>query len=218
MYNKDNLHAIYINKNEIEVPSVTTILKILNKPALSKWANIMGFKHQKIEDILEKSSVIGTTVHKAIYAYLSNKYFIFITSRICGKTLLIRYLNSFLEWEKTHNIKPILLEKEMVTDLFGGTVDFYGEVDGKMTIIDYKTSKKTYPTMFLQLAGYCIMLESLGYKVEQAGIIIINENGYKEKIESREYLNKYINAFNILLKLFYEWFEINKDDGWGEII
>ena len=43
-------HTVYKNKYKKEVPSVTTILKILNKPALQKWANSLGFKRQKLDD------------------------------------------------------------------------------------------------------------------------------------------------------------------------
>ena len=30
-------HSTYLNNDEIEVPSVTTIIKILNKPFIAKW-------------------------------------------------------------------------------------------------------------------------------------------------------------------------------------
>ena len=39
-----NTHEEYINRDGVEVPSVTTILKLLNKPTLQKWANYLGFK------------------------------------------------------------------------------------------------------------------------------------------------------------------------------
>ena len=47
-------HAQYINEKCIEVPSVTTILKLLNKPSLCKWANYLGFKRENVDKVLEE--------------------------------------------------------------------------------------------------------------------------------------------------------------------
>lgn len=211
-------HTVYFNKDNIEVPSVTTILKILNKPAIIKWANSLGFRRQNVDDILAETSEIGTIVHKAIYCYLMDYYFIFISGRFCSKIRLMQHLNNFFEWKKEHTICPIFMEKQYVSDKFGGTVDFYGIVDDKLTILDFKTSKRIYSTMFLQLAAYCIMLEEQGEKVEQVGILIINEQNHKSKFITREELQPYIDTFKKLVDLFHSWYDLNMKDGWGEIL
>jgi hypothetical protein len=215
-YSKD--HIEYYNKDNIEVPSVTTILKILNKPLIFKWANILGFKRQKIEDVLETTSYIGTLVHGAIQSYFMKMEFIFIQHRMIGKSTLKLYLDKFFDWKNLHDIKVEFMEKSFVTDKYGGTIDFYGFYDDKRTILDFKTSKKFYSTMFLQLAAYCILLEERDYLVEQVGIIIINDKGYKEKIISRKKLNKYIEVFKSLLDLFHKWFDLNEEEGWESIL
>jgi len=215
---KYSAHSTYYNKEGEEVPSVTTVLKILNKPFLQKWANIMGFKRQKIEDILEKSSIIGTMVHKLIEAYLMEKMYVFIPARHHTRTLAMTYMNTFINWKHTHVLKPEFMEKSHSSDKFGGTIDFYGVVDGLHTILDFKTSKKFYATMFLQLAAYCIMLEEHGKKVEQAAIIIINEGGYNEKFITREELEPYIQTFKKLVDFFHVWYNLNIDEGWGDIL
>lgn len=215
---KYGTHTTYCNDKNEEVPSVTTIIKILNKPSLAKWANIMGFRGQKIEDLLEKSSNIGTQVHKIIESYLMNRYYIFISTHDVSKFTIMSYLNSFLEWKKAHEVSPIFMERKLSTEKFGGTVDFYGIVDNKKTILDFKTSKKVYSTMFLQLGAYCIMLEEKGYEVDQAAIIIVNKDGYNEKFISRKDLQRYMDIFKILVELFHAWYNINISDGWGDIL
>jgi predicted RecB family nuclease len=215
---KYSAHSTYYNKNKIEVPSVTTVLKILSKPFLTKWANIMGFKRKNIDDILERSSEVGTMVHKTIEAYLMNKYFIFIPSRLCSKEVIMLHLNSFIEWKRKHEVKPIFMEKHMASERFGGTVDFYGEIDGKKTILDFKTSKQPYSSYFLQLAAYTIMYEEQGYVVEQVGILNVKENGYSEKFITREKLEPYIQVFKTLVTLFHDWYELNLEEGWGNIL
>ena len=63
-------HSTYLNNDEIEVPSVTTIIKILNKPFIAKWANSLGWKRQSYDKVLEESANKGTFVHELIHEYL----------------------------------------------------------------------------------------------------------------------------------------------------
>lgn len=215
---KYSKHMTYYNKDKIEVPSATTILKILNKPFLAKWANFMGFKRKRIQDILDETSEIGTMLHKLIEVYTNNKIFVFVGGQYSSRFLMIQFMNSFLEWRKLHEVEPIFTEHHMASDQYGGTVDFYGKVDGKCTILDYKTSKRFYPGMFLQLGAYCHMLEEQGYKVEQVAIIRVNQNEYKEKFMTREQLTPYINTFMTLVSLFHMWYKLNIEEGWGDIL
>lgn len=146
-------HKTYINSKGVEVPSVTTILKVINKPSLVKWANFMGFKRIKTEDVLTKAGDIGTLTHNCIESYLKNEKFeIPENMKHHTETLYLR-MDGFLNWLKTQtSFEPIMQEEELVADTYGGTVDFYGDVSGKMSIIDFKTSSKVYSTMFLQMA------------------------------------------------------------------
>jgi len=87
-----------------------------------------------------------------------------------------------------------------------GRVDCIAEYDGKISIIDYKTSTKEkredwIENYFLQCTAYAIMFEEItGKKVEKIVVMIACETGfaqvfiknpddYKEKLE--EYVKKY---------------------------
>jgi predicted RecB family nuclease len=210
-------HTAYYNSEGVQVPSVTTVLQILNKPFLMKWANFMGFKRKNIDAILEESAMVGTIVHELIHAYMTKAYYIWTGLRV-AKTLVMAYFNSFLEWKKTHTIEMIFMEEQLISDRYAGTSDFYGVVDGKFTILDFKTSKKPYSSMFLQLAAYCIILEAMGRQVDQVGIIIINADGYNEKFISREKLQPYMDTFIMLVELFHKWYDLNESEGWGNIL
>ena len=63
-------HAAYFNDKNEEVPSVTTILKILNKPSLCKWANYLGFKRENVDKVLELKTKKGTAVHELLNSIL----------------------------------------------------------------------------------------------------------------------------------------------------
>lgn len=200
------------------MPSVTTIIGLLNKPALSKWANIMGFKGRRVEDILNNASEIGTMMHECLEKYFLGEKFMLPMEYEKHKPTILKRLDGFFSWKsKQLSLNHILLEEKLSTDDFGGTVDFYGELNGENVILDFKTSGNVYSSMFLQLAAYTIMLEEKGHKVEAVGIIHITEKGTKLHYKKRDELEKYVVTFKALVILFAKWYDVNIEDGWGNI-
>ena len=66
---------------------------------------------------------------------------------------------SFLAWEKNNKIEPVMLETRLVSELYryGGQSDFLGYVNGKLTLLDFKTGE-IYPDHFFQLAAYSALV------------------------------------------------------------
>lgn len=209
-------HSTYINKKEVEVPSVTTIIKLLNKPFIAKWANSLGWKRQSYDKVLEESANKGTFVHETLHEYLFKEGKKFDLSNPEVLNFLYENLNTFKEFEKDYNIKPIWGEKSFSLDKFGGTVDLYCELDNKYTILDFKTSKRFYSSHFIQLGAYIQLLEANDYKVEQVAILRIREGDYDIKIINREDMNEYIELFNRLVEVFYLVYELNEE--WGDLL
>ena len=217
-FNPDSKHTMYFNKYGKEVPSATTILKMLNKPQLVKWANYLGFKNLSVDEVLNESSTLGTLVHELINSILQKELIIYIPQENIRPSVIYSYINSFRIWYNTNDVRPILLEKSISSDEFGGTIDFYGEINGEYTLLDFKTSKKIRLTMFIQLALYVILLEELGYKIDRVGILLVNPKFKDEKYIKREKFEKYVKFARGLVNLFWSYFEINEDDEWYEII
>ena len=209
-------HSTYINKKEVEVPSVTTIIKLLNKPFIAKWANSLGWKRQSYDKVLEESANKGTFVHETLHEYLFKEGKKFDLSNPEVLNFLYENLNTFKEFEKDYDIKPIWGEKSFSLDKFGGTVDLYCELDKKYTILDFKTSKRFYSSHFIQLGAYIQLLEANDYKVEQVAILRIREGDYDIKIINREDMNDYIELFNRLVEVFYLVYELNEE--WGDLL
>ena len=209
-------HSTYINKKEVEVPSVTTIIKLLNKPFIAKWANSLGWKRQSYEKVLEESANKGTFVHEVLHEYMFKEGKKFDLSNPEVMNFLYENLNAFKEFEKYYNVKPIWGEKSFSLDKFGGTVDLYCELDNKYTILDFKTSKRFYSSHFIQLGAYIQLLEANDYKVEQVAILRIREGDYDIKIINREDMNEYIELFNRLVEVFYLVYELNEE--WGDLL
>ena len=207
-----------MNKNNEEVPSVTTILKILNKPQLIQWANYLGWNHLHVDSVLNEASSIGTRVHYLINSILSKRYIIYIHDGVVPLKVLYSYINRFKIWLNTNDVVPILLEKSISSDKFGGTLDFYGQINEKYTILDFKTSKKIRITMFFQLAMYTILLEELGYQVDQVGILLVNPYYKDEKYIQRDELQPYITFVTKLIDLFHSYYTLNIESNWNESI
>ena len=215
-------HQNYFNADGVEIPSTTTILKILNKPKLQQWSNYIGLRGENIDDTLNYYSNIGTKAHKYIEDYLNNIFrFSYPYKESVDKHAYIAFRNFITYNNKMKDkLKVIKTECKLTTNDFGGTIDLYCNVNGKYRIIDFKTSNKIHSTMFLQLAAYTILLESNGYKVDEVCILALNKykfNTYNLKIMQRNELDKYIETFKLLKSVFYQWYFINKDD-WKENI
>lgn len=213
-------HTTYINSKGIIVPSVTSILKLINKEELLYWANSLGFRRIKVESELSKSAIIGTTAHGIIEK--------FTTTGVLDMTQLLNLDNelqlptkkaiaSFSKFymKERANIKILFTEKILNGCKFGGTLDLLCEYNGKLTLADYKTSKSFYSSMFLQMGGYDILLkELLGIKVDQYMVILLdkksgNEARTKMVIDCDE-MKMYRLTFRKLLSFYLNYVAISQ--------
>jgi len=185
--------------------SITTVLSHFgNKKALQEWRNRVG--EEQANKITHQATSRGTAMHTVCEDLLNGK------------------VNSFYMMKLMPHIKELFLQlKPIITDKVNnvyaieqplysnhlkvaGRVDCIAEYDGKISIIDYKTSTKEkredwIENYFLQCTAYAIMFEEItGKKVEQIVVMIACETGfaqvfiknpddYKEKLE--EYVKKY---------------------------
>ena len=209
-------HSTYINKEEVEVPSVTTIIKLLNKPFIAKWANSLGWKRQSYDKVLEESANKGTFVHEVLHEYLFKEGKKFDLSNPEVLNFLYENLDTFKEFEKCYDIKPIWGEKSFSLDKFGGTVDLYCELDNKYTILDFKTSKRFYSSHFIQLGAYIQLLEKHDIFEEQVGICRIKDGEVNVKFKHRSEMEEYIELFNKLTEAFYLVYKLNEE--WGDML
>ena len=208
-------HSTYINDKNIEVPSVTTILKLLNKPHIVTWANSLGWKRQNYKKVLEDKANSGTLVHEVCHEYLFNEGAKF-NIPVDKLSYVKNNLSTFKNFLDTHNLNPIWGEKSFSSNKYGGTVDLYCELEGKKTIIDFKTSKKFYSSHFIQLGAYIQLLETFDYDVEQVGILIIHENDWDLKLLDRNDMTTYIDLFNKLSDIFYIIYDLNNE--WHDLM
>lgn len=209
-------HSTYLNGEKVEVPSATTILKILNKPFIAKWANSLGWRRQSYDKVLEESSAKGTFVHELLHEYLFKEGKKFDVSNPDKLNFLYENINAFKDFLKYNTLEPIWGEKSFSTDRYGGTVDLLCTFNGKKTIIDFKTSKRFYSSHFIQLGAYIQLLEYNDIYVDQVGICRIRDGEIETKFIDRNDMDEYIDLFNKLTDVFYLVYELNKE--WGDLL
>jgi hypothetical protein len=215
---KARQHTVYKVDGE-KVPGVTTILGVMNKPALVPWANKLGLAGIEVGKYVDDLAIIGTCGHYLIECH--------IQSVILGQEIapeLSDYspnqvkaaencLGKFLEWEKRTDVKYISSELELVSNTykFGGTIDILAEVRGKKTLLDIKTCKALYGEHYSQVGGgYKILAEDNGYKIDNCMIIRVG----RDDVEGFE--EKEVPQVELHMKRFLvckELYEINKQIG-----
>jgi hypothetical protein len=200
----------------VSFPSVTTILKALPESEGLKW-----FKNnfENAEAHTAKRAMVGTTCHfffesecaKQLPNHTPELEQVAYREYLDDDSLdaignINRKIKSVM---KQHDFKPITLEEGVWSDVLrvAGRVDFKGYLDGKLCIVDLKTSKKFYdegkgayedrikymvendgqaPKNFfnkhaLQLSMYKqAFLERDGDQIEELWILRVNENNKPE--------------------------------------
>jgi hypothetical protein len=166
-----------------EYPSVTTILKVINKPALLVWMQLNGtHKAKKLyecltpdmkavidpllddnfwkcgDDLSKEATTIGSTVHEAIENYLRNGHI----PDFPKETPEYQGFEGFKKFAELHDLKPIEIEKSLASNVhkYAGKVDLIVKIDGNIAILDFKTNKADstfkgfYPEIGFQLEAY----------------------------------------------------------------
>lgn len=183
---KDRAHQVYKLADGTKVPGITTVLGVLNKPALMKWANNLGLEGIDSSKYVDTLANVGTLVHDMVEADLAGT--VVDTSEYSQKEIATAgvCMTKYREWHAGHRIDLLDYELQMVSEQhrFGGTLDIYARVDGKRALLDLKTGKAIYDEMILQLAGLRHLSEASGRMVEQQIILRIGRNE-KEGFEAR---------------------------------
>ena len=206
---RSKAHQRYRLADGTIVPGVTTILGVLNKPALVKWANNLGLQGIDSSAYVDETAKIGTLAHEMVQEYLGGPEWDRSTYNAGQIDLAENAVLSFFEWERRNvsSFKTTFIEEQFVseTNRYGGTVDFYGEINGQLWLIDFKTCKTLYPEHTYQTAAYWALLLEHGYRVDGVRILRIgrsDDEGFDDKIIGREEIEDAYRVFESALNLY----------------
>lgn len=123
---------------------------------------------------------------------------------------------AFLDWEKDHEVEYYACELIVGSEVHyvGGTIDAIAMVDGKLELLDWKTSSQLSEDVFLQTASYKMMLVEGGVDINSITRRVVRFDkkgeGY-EQIKIRTNYTKDVETFLGCLKN-YRWNrDIQKD-------
>lgn len=195
------------------VPGATTITGLLNKPYLVKWANNLGLEGIDSSHYTDEAAKTGTLAHAMIQADLQGVEIDREQYSPIQISLAENAALSFFEWKKQHRIEPIYCEEPFVSDKlrYGGTVDCYCLLDGRPTLLDFKTGKAIYEEYFVQLAAYAELLRENDLPVSEIRILRVGRDeteGFEERSVSDT--RKWFEIFRHLLDVYY----LKKELGW----
>jgi len=144
-----------------KVQGVTTIIGILNKPALVYWAYKRGKDGLDLYESRDKAADAGTLAHDMIQTYLhgGEPDTVVINASVTEDVkdqATTAFLN-FLEWAQARKLKPVLIEEPLVSEeyRYGGTPDLIAQIDdGLLAVVDWKTSAGIYLEALIQVSAY----------------------------------------------------------------
>ena len=194
-------------------PSITTVLSVKNKKGLFEWRKRVG--EEVANYVARKAANRGTAVHHMCEDFLNNMPLNYPDQWKKHKQKFLPYVlfkqlrESVLQ--KVNNIYA--QECGLYSDKYkvAGRVDCIAEYNGKLSIIDFKTSTKERSdawneSYYIQASAYAEMFEErTGIAINQICILVVTEDGVVQEFvkDKTEYLP-------MLTDTIKEWEEKNE--------
>ena len=186
-------------------PSITTVLSVRNKKGLFEWRKRVG--EDVANYVARKAANRGTSVHHMCEDYLNND---FDEEKHKKKFLPYVLFNQLREsvLQKVDNISA--QECGLYSDKYkvAGRVDCIAEYDGKLSIIDFKTSSKERSddwneSYYIQASAYAEMFEErTKISIDQVVILVVTEDGVVQ-----EFVKNKTEFLPLLSDVIKEWKE-----------
>lgn len=161
---------------------VTTILGIKDKSAaLVSWATELGrdyllekfeagepitaleiFEASKLHTVRkEEAADIGTKIHDWCEGYIKSKLGLpgyEILPALPEEKAVQLGVSAFLDWEHEHKVKFVSSERMIYSRMhkYVGTMDIEAIIDGKLALVDLKSSNGLYNSVRMQTAAYAM--------------------------------------------------------------
>ncbi len=185
-------------------PSVTTITSQHGKDKILEWRKRVG--EEEANRISTKASSRGTRVHKICENYLNNEDD-YARKTMPDSIVMFKSLQPLLD-EHVNNIHALEVPLYSHHLKVAGRVDCIAEYDGRLSVIDFKTSSKLKEESwikgyFMQCAAYAVMYEErTGIPVPQIVVMIAVESEHPQVFIKKR--NEYIKDFIVYRETYEE--------------
>ena len=189
-------------------PSITTVLSVRNKKGLFEWRKRVG--EDVANYVARKAANRGTSVHHMCEDYLNNDF----DEEKHKKKFLPYVLFNQLKESVLQKIDNIYAQEcGLYSDKYkvAGRVDCIAEYEGKLSIIDFKTSSKERSdgwneSYYIQASAYAEMFEErTGIAINQVAILVVTEDGVVQ-----EFVKNKTEYLPMLTDTIKEWEEKNE--------
>jgi len=202
-------HQRYRLGDGTQVPGVTTVLGVINKPQLVKWANNLGLQGIDSTKYVDETARVGTLAHEMIQEYLGGPAVDWEGITPEQKDLAENAVLSFYEWEKRLGMRmeTEFIERQLVSEIhrYGGTVDWYGRIGDRWWLVDLKTSKALYPEHVYQVSAYHRLLLEIGCPVDGVRLLRVGrteDEGFDDHVIDGPELDSAWDVFLSALSLY----------------
>ena len=209
--------------------SVTTVLGVIEKPALRYWATKQVYWAMALDPSLSEKEALaapfrksknamrrGTLVHSMVEAYKHIQEYVDTIAEPTRK-----YAQAFYNWVTDNNVEVLVQEKSQVSRkyCYAGTFDLLVRFknSGRVLVVDIKTGKGIYEEVFLQLSAYKHALEENGVFAElkidpeKVGMAVCNLQTGEDDLPTGHYqFQEGEDVFNQFLAAKYLWEYKNK--------
>jgi hypothetical protein len=172
---------------------VTHITDVLPKPQLEIWKRKQTYYATIADPTIGENKAIyasdvisgaaanrGSAVHSIIEVYKHGTDFEAFMATVTDE--LKPYAKAFWHWVQDKKPEFKMRERFVKSEQYGyaGTMDILAVVDGKLVIIDAKTSKMANFGHWCQVAAYRQALREEGQEVDGVYILLLHDNGTYE--------------------------------------
>jgi len=192
---------VYQTPTGKKYPSVTSVTGLLGKQAIIEWRKRVG--EEAANRISARASNRGTKIHSLCEDYLLGKN---PEADMFDKPMFNSMLPHLECIDNIHCLESKLFSNHLEV---AGTVDCIAEYDGKMSVIDFKTSgrikqKEDIPGYFIQCSAYAVAFEEMtGIPVSR--IVIIMGVDDEQPLIFKEKRDNWIDQFIDLREQFRKW-------------
>ena len=168
----------YVTPSGQRLPSVTTVLGAMKKKEIMAWRRRVG--EAEANRVSKLATGRGNRVHTLAEKYLMNES---IEWKKEMPDAIEMFQSIVPHFDKINNIH--YMEQALWSEKIGlaGRVDLIAEWEGKLSVIDFKTSKRIktedkIQDYFAQCVAYAMMYEErVGAPIDQIVVLMAVENG-----------------------------------------
>jgi genome maintenance exonuclease 1 len=174
-------------------PSITSVISFINRKKFADWRARVG--NEEANRKCKKGTTRGTSFHLVNEYYINNDDY---ESLDDYQNPLIQLMFKANKSDLDNRIGTIYQqETRMYSDrlCLAGTVDLICDVDGELSIVDFKTSTQAKPEewledYFVQLSAYWAMFsEKTGVVPKKLVVWLVGENGDVQIVERRNIMD-----------------------------